>query len=180
MCHSQEGLQIVSTLYCLSGGPGPQFFGEANHANPLQGWWSAISLRETLSPGPKPTLKTLLHSLNPPHSIIHQSNPPHLHSPQPTHRLTHPHLSNSICPLCKTHPHTTEHLFNCTHLYTSNNIVDLWMSPGRVVSLLARWKGRLAGYINLFGCRTPPQLHAGVVGRKQQQPYGKTNYKPMI
>ena len=97
------------------------------------------------NPGPKPTLKTLLHTLTqPPHSIntlILLSNPlqlPTLTLPKPTHRLTHPHLSNPICPLCKTHPHTTEHLFNCTHLYTSNNILDLWMSPGRVVPLLAR------------------------------------------
>ena len=36
-------------------------------------------------------MQRFLHSLNPPHSLIHQSNPPH--SPQPTHRLTHPHLS---------------------------------------------------------------------------------------
>ena len=88
--------------------------------------------------GPKPTLKTLLHSLNPTHSLIHQSIP--LNPPHPN-----PHLSQPTCPLCTTRPHTTEHLFNCTHLYTSNNILDLWMSPGRVVSLLARWKGRLAG-----------------------------------
>ena len=59
----------------------------------------------------KTNTKTILHSLNPPHSqntLIHQSNPlnpPHPHSPQPTHRLTHPHLSNPNCPLCKTHPH---------------------------------------------------------------------------
>ena len=42
------------------------------------------------------------------------------------------------------------------------------MSPGSVVPLLARWKGRLAGCLNLLGYRTPPQLHAGGVGRQQQ------------
>ena len=116
--------------------PGPPVFLEASHVTQHHGWRSASSLRETLSPiqdqnhHEKPFYT---HSLNPPHSIntlIHQSNPPHPHSPQATHRLTHPHLSNPICPLCKTHPHTTEHLFNCTHVYTSNNILDLWLSPG--------------------------------------------------
>ena len=43
------------------------------------------------------------------------------------------------------HTHTTEHQFNCTPLYTSSNILYLWMSPGSLVPLLARWKGRLAG-----------------------------------
>ena len=42
-----------------------------------------------------------------------------------------------------THPHTTDHLFNCTHLYTSSNILDLW----RVAPLLVRWKRRLAGLL---------------------------------
>ena len=145
VCH-RGTVQIVSTVSCLSGGPGPQVFWKASHATTHHGWRSASSLRETESnPGPKPTLKTLLHLLNPPHSLIHQSNSPHPHSPQPTHRLTHPHLSNPICPFCKTRPHTTENLFNCTHLYTSNNILDHWISPGRVVPLLARWKGRLEG-----------------------------------
>ena len=99
------------------------------------------------NPGPKPTLKKPLHTLTPPHSLntlIHQSNP--LNPTQPTHRIPHPHLSNHICPLCKTNPHTAEHLFNCTHLYTSNNILYLWMSPGRVVrasaSRLERTPGR--------------------------------------
>ena len=85
----------------------------------------------------KTNTKALLHTLT--NSPVHPLNPPH------SHRLTHPHLSNPLCPLCKTHQHTTEHPFNCTHLYTSSNILDLWMSPGRVVPLLARWKGRLAG-----------------------------------
>ena len=44
---------------------------------------------------------------------------------------------------------------NCTHLYTSSNILDLWMSPGRVVPLLARWKGRLAGLPYLLELSDP-------------------------
>ena len=143
--HSQEGLCKLYPLYPAS--PAPSFFGSQPY-NPAS-WLAELLVGDIESnPGPKPTLKTLLHTHTPPHSIntlIHQSNHLHPHSPQPTHRLTQPHLSNPICALCKTHPHTTEHLFNCTHLYTSNNILDLWMAPGRVLPLLARWKGRLAG-----------------------------------
>ena len=99
--------------------PGPPFFGgEASHATR-----QLLAGDIESNPGPKPTLKPFYtHSLN---TLIHQYNPlnpPHPHSPQPTHRLTHPHLSNPIFPLCKTRPHTTEHIF-CTHLYTSNNIL---------------------------------------------------------
>ena len=36
---------------------------------------------------------------------------------------------------------------NPGHLYTSSNIMDLWMSPERVAPLLARWKRRLAGLL---------------------------------
>ena len=174
VCHGQKGLCKLYPPYPASPkARALSFLGEASHATRQHGWRSASSLRETFesNPGPKPTLKPLLHTLTPPHSLntlIHQSNPlnpPHPHSPQHTHRLTHPHLSNPFCPLLKPHPHTTEHLFNCTHLYTSNNILDLWMSPGRVVLLLARWQG----YLNLLGCRTPPQLQAGGVSRQQQQ-----------
>ena len=91
----------------------------------------------------KPTLKPFYT-----HTLIHQSNPlnpPQPHSPQPTHLQTHSHLSIPLCPLCKTHLHTIYHLFNCTHLYTSSNILDPSMSPGRVVPLLAMLKGCLAG-----------------------------------
>ena len=48
---SRGTVQIVSTLSCLSRGPGPHFFwGETSHAIPQYGWWSASSLRQTLSP----------------------------------------------------------------------------------------------------------------------------------
>ena len=119
--------------------PRPPFLGGKPVMQPCSMAGGACGRYFESNPGPKPTLKTLLHTLTQSPTLIYQSNP--LNPPQPTH----PHLSNPICSLCKTHPHTTEHLFNCTHLYTSNTILDLWMSPGRVVPLLARWKGRLAG-----------------------------------
>ena len=54
VCHSR-GTVGGNTANCihlprLSGGPAAQFFGEASRASPLRGWWSAYSLRETLSP----------------------------------------------------------------------------------------------------------------------------------
>ena len=116
--------------------PGPPVFWGNQSCDPAAWMAECQLLAGESNPGPKPTLKPFYTpSLN---ALIHQSNPLNPpYSAQPTHRLTHPHLSN---PLCKTHPHTTEHLFNCTHLYTSSNILDLWMSPGRVVPLLTRWK----------------------------------------
>ena len=63
------------------------------------------------------------------------------------HKVDETHHPSPLCPLCKTHPHTTDHLFNCTHLYTSSNILDLWLSPERVAPLLIRWKRRLAGLL---------------------------------
>ena len=63
------------------------------------------------------------------------------------HKVDETHHLSPLCPLCKTHPHTTDYLFNCTHLYTSNNILDLWMFPDRVVPLLVRWKRCLAGLL---------------------------------
>ena len=101
------------------------------------------------NPGPKPTLKPFYtHSLSPPHSLnplIHQSNPlnpPHPHSPQPAHRLTHPHLSNPICPLCTpTYHRASIQLYTLIYPKQHTGPLDV---PGRVVPLLARWKGRLA------------------------------------
>ena len=107
--------------------PGPPVFWGSQSCDPVSWLAERQLLAGESNPGPKPTLKPLYtHSLN---TLIHKSNPLNPpHSPQPTHHLTHPHMSN---PLRKTHPHTTEHLFNCTHLYTSSNILDLWMSPRR-------------------------------------------------
>ena len=71
---SRGTVQIVSTLSCLSGGP--SFFGRTSHATPQYGWRSASSLQETLSPGPKPTLKTLLHTLSQSPTLTKYTNSP--------------------------------------------------------------------------------------------------------
>ena len=83
----------------------PVFVEEASHATPHHGWQNASSLRETLSQiQPKPTLKTLLHTLtkytNSPVQPS-QSSPPSLspaHSPpnSPTFVQSHmPPLQNT-------------------------------------------------------------------------------------
>ena len=62
----------------------------------------------------------------------------YISSPSPHHM--------SISSQSTTSNESCDMLFNCTHLYTSN-ILDLWMSPERVVPLPVRWKRRLAGLL---------------------------------
>jgi endonuclease/exonuclease/phosphatase family metal-dependent hydrolase len=46
-----------------------------------------------------------------------------------------------LCPLCKTHIHDTNHLFNCTKIFSSKTSISLWNDPAYVSSLLMRWRG---------------------------------------
>ena len=90
-----------------------------------------------------------------------------------------PHHTSPICPLCKTHPHTTDHLFNCTHhrppiqlhtpIYLKQHTGPLEVSreSGASAGQVEETHGRAA--LKKLRCRTPPQLHAGGVGRQQQQ-----------
>jgi hypothetical protein len=54
---------------------------------------------------------------------------------------THP---SPLCPLCKLHDHTTEHLFTCPCINTQLTPLDLWRDPVAAAALLARWEGRLS------------------------------------
>ena len=45
-----------------------------------------------------------------------------------------------ICPLCKSHDHTTQHLFSCSKMKTSLTTMDLWNDPVSVTSLLQMWE----------------------------------------
>ena len=47
-------------------------------------------------------------------------------------------------------------------------VIDLWMSPesGASAGQVEETPGRAS--LEKLGCRTPPQLHAGGVGRQQQ------------
>ena len=141
MCQSQEGLfklyPPILPLRRLSGGDLAAWLAESQllagdiESNPGQQTHTAICTIAQLRTNKSHILISYLHKVD------------ETHYPSP------------LCPLCKTHPHTTEHIFKCTHLYTLSNILDLWMSPGRVVSLLARWKGRLEGLPELLGLSDP-------------------------
>ena len=48
---------------------------------------------------------------------------------------THP---SPLCPLCRTHEHTTQHLFSCPQIRTTLSALDLWRDPSSVAALHAR------------------------------------------
>ena len=50
---------------------------------------------------------------------------------------THP---SPLCPLCRTHDHTTQHLFSCQKIYTTLLALDLWRDPFGVAALLDDWR----------------------------------------
>ena len=153
VCHSQEGLCKLYPPYPASPeARAPSFLGGSQSCYPAA--W--LAERQLLAgdiesnPGPKPTLKKpFIHSLNPPtltkyaNSPVQpsQSSPPSF--PPPTHRLTHPHLSNPLCPLCKTptyhrasiQPHTL-------HLKQHTGPLDVSREGGASASHVERTRGR--------------------------------------
>src|SRR2546425_5236156 len=48
-----------------------------------------------------------------------------------------------ICPLCKSHDHTTQHLFSCPIINTTLTARDLWDDPVAVAALLQQWDDAL-------------------------------------
>ena len=50
---------------------------------------------------------------------------------------THP---SPLCPLCRTHEHTTQHLFSCPQIPTTLSALDLWRDPSGVAALLDDWR----------------------------------------
>ena len=91
-----------------------------------------------------------------------------------------------LCPLCKTEPCTTTHLFNCTNINTQLQVTDLWTAPVEVGHLLVEWRGhqstsrprcRLDGGIpsagvHRNGCWTPASFFGGA---DNNNPIGKRN-----
>ena len=122
VCHSLEGLCKLYPPYPASPeAQAPIFLGNQS-CNPAA-WLAKRQLLAgdiEFNPGPKPTLNPFYtHSLDPPHSLntlIYQSNLPHINFPQPTHRLTHPHLSNPIFPSAK-HTHIPQRIYSTAHTY---------------------------------------------------------------
>ena len=94
----------------------------------------------------------------PPHiSSSEETSPAHSSHPCPTQNKQSPFFKSylhkvgakshpsPLCPLCNTHTHDTQHLFNCTHIRTTLSLLDLWTDPAGVMELLARWRDMLAG-----------------------------------
>ena len=48
-----------------------------------------------------------------------------------------------LFPLCNTHTHNTQHLFNCTHIRTTLSPLNMWTDPAGMTALLARWTEKL-------------------------------------
>ena len=46
-----------------------------------------------------------------------------------------------LCPLCKSEPHTTTHLFNCTNINTQLKITEMWTTLVEAGNLLVEWRG---------------------------------------
>ena len=71
-----------------------------------------------------------------------------------------------ICPLCKSHDHTTQHLFSCSKINTSLTTMDLWNDPVSVTSLLQMWEDVLG---SAGGGNVVPGLIWGRVGHKREK-----------
>ena len=54
---------------------------------------------------------------------------------------THP---SPVCPLCRTHKHTTQCLFSCLPIRTTLSALDLWRDPSDIAALLDDWRKKLA------------------------------------
>ena len=54
---------------------------------------------------------------------------------------THP---SPLCPLCRTHEHTPQHLFSCPQIHTTLSALDLWRDPSGIAALLDDWREKLA------------------------------------
>ena len=61
---------------------------------------------------------------------------------------THP---SPLCPLCRIHEHTTQHLFSCRQIRTTLSALDLWTDPSGVAALLDDWREKPAA-------KPPPPL----------------------
>ena len=48
-----------------------------------------------------------------------------------------------LCPLCRTHELTTQHLFSCPQICTTLSSLDLWRDPSGVAALLDDWREKL-------------------------------------
>ena len=112
------------------------------------------------NPGPKPTLKTLLHTLTQSPTLTKYTNSPVQPSQSSPPPLSPAHSPTSV-PSAK-HTHIPQSIYSTAHTYIPQT--TYWTSGCLPGGWCLCWQGCL----NLLGCRTHPQLHAGGVGRRQQ------------
>ena len=142
-------VQIVSTLSCLSGGLGPQFFWKpVMRPRNMAGGAPAPCVRHESNPGPKPTLKTLLDTLTQSPTLtqytnspvqLSQSFPPSL---SPAHSPTY--VQSPLHPLQNT---TTYHrafiqLHTLIYLKQHTGPLDVSREGGASASQVERTPGR--------------------------------------
>ena len=97
-----------------------------------------------------------------------------------------------LCPLCKSEPHTTIHMLNCTNINTQLHVTDLWTAPMEVGRLLFEWRGPPVSQraripvrwgipsagVRRNGCWTPPPFFGGGVGPTTTWLFGES-YRSM-
>ena len=121
------------------------------------------------NPGPKPTLKTLLHTLTLSPTLTKYTNSPiqpSQSSLSPAHAP--PNSPTSVPPPSAplqntpTYHRASIQMHLLIYLKQHTGPLDASREGGAFASQVERTH-------DLLGCRTPPQLHAGGVGRQQQQ-----------
>ena len=59
------------------------------------------------------------------------------------HKIDEDNHPDDLCPLCKTQPHNTRHLFDCPDVPTDLTVEHLWTEPVRAADHLAAWGKKL-------------------------------------
>ena len=72
-----------------------------------------------------------------------------------------------LCPLCRIHEHTTQHLFSCSQIRTTLSALDLWRDPSGVAALLDNWREKLTANPHK-ATETDSSNTQGGMGRQQQ------------
>ena len=63
--------------------------------------------------------------------------------------IVKPNTYMSQCPLCLSHTHDTNHLFNCSQLPTKHNTTSLWKKPFKAAKVIQEWESYKFVYVRL-------------------------------
>ena len=74
-----------------------------------------------------------------------------------------------LCPLCRTHEHTTQYLFSCPQICTTLSTLDLWRDPSGVAALLDDWQEKLAANPHKATETDSPNKQGGVGWQQQHK-----------